>query len=271
MSIITISRGSYGYGHEVAEEVARRLDYTHVSREILLEASNQFNVPEVKLQKAFDKGPSILDQITNGREKYIAYIEAAFLERMTNDNVVYEGFAGHFFIRGIAQALKVRINADIKKRVKLVMDSEGLSEEKALKFIKKIDQERKKWGLSLYRLDTFDTSLYDLVVQIGQIGVEDAIELICNTVNMDQFKTTPESKGLLYDRFVAARVRAKLISGNFPKAVVDCRNGVIEASALAPRLSQQKSLIAEIERIAGDLKGVSDVKFRGMSEFHKGA
>ncbi len=124
MSIITISRGSFGYGHEVAEEVARRLDYTHVSREILLEASNQFNVPEVKLQKVYDKGPSILDQITNGKEKYIAYIEAAFLERMTRDNVVYEGFAGQFFVRGIAHALKVRINADIKKRVKLVMDSE---------------------------------------------------------------------------------------------------------------------------------------------------
>ena len=52
MPIITISRGSYGKGKIVAEMVAERLGYTCVSRDVLLEASDMFNVPEVKLVRA---------------------------------------------------------------------------------------------------------------------------------------------------------------------------------------------------------------------------
>ena len=47
MTIITISRGSYSAGKEVAEKVAKRLEYECISREVLLEAS-----PEISLSKS---------------------------------------------------------------------------------------------------------------------------------------------------------------------------------------------------------------------------
>ena len=49
MSIVTISRGSYSRGKEVAEKLARALNYECISREIILEASEHFNIPELKL------------------------------------------------------------------------------------------------------------------------------------------------------------------------------------------------------------------------------
>ena len=49
MAIITISRGSYSKGREVAEKLAERLNYECISREILIEASEHFNTPEIKL------------------------------------------------------------------------------------------------------------------------------------------------------------------------------------------------------------------------------
>jgi len=48
MSIITISRGSYSRGKEVAEKLAETLRYECISRDILLEASEEFNIPEIK-------------------------------------------------------------------------------------------------------------------------------------------------------------------------------------------------------------------------------
>jgi hypothetical protein len=47
MAIITISRGSYSKGKEIAEKVAQELNYEHTSRDVLLEASEHFNVPEI--------------------------------------------------------------------------------------------------------------------------------------------------------------------------------------------------------------------------------
>ena len=80
MSVITISRGSYSYGKEVAEKVARKLGYECIAREVLLEASEHFNIPEVKLIQAFEGAPSLWDRLVQGKEKYIAFIQVALLK-----------------------------------------------------------------------------------------------------------------------------------------------------------------------------------------------
>jgi hypothetical protein len=49
MPIITISRGSYSKGKEVAEKVAQKLGYKCISQEIILEASEAFHVPEIRM------------------------------------------------------------------------------------------------------------------------------------------------------------------------------------------------------------------------------
>ena len=100
MSIITISRGSYSRGKEVAEKVAAALGYECISREILLEASEQFNIPEIKLVRAIHDAPSILERFTYGKEKYVAYLKAALMKHVQKDNVVYHGLAGHYLPPG---------------------------------------------------------------------------------------------------------------------------------------------------------------------------
>ena len=79
MSIVTISRGSFSHGKEVAEELAKRLGYKCISREIILEASKHFNIPEAKLARAIHDAPSILERITYGKERYVAYVREALL------------------------------------------------------------------------------------------------------------------------------------------------------------------------------------------------
>ena len=64
MAIITISRGSFSHGKEIAEKVAEILGYECVSREILLEASQYFKVSEKKLIESIHDAPSIFDRIT---------------------------------------------------------------------------------------------------------------------------------------------------------------------------------------------------------------
>ena len=72
MSVITISRGSYSHGAEIAEEVAQKLGYDCISRDILIEASKEFNIPEIKLLHAIHDAPSMLDRFFYRKEKYIA-------------------------------------------------------------------------------------------------------------------------------------------------------------------------------------------------------
>src|SRR5208283_580697 len=87
MAIITISRGSYSKGKEVAEKVAQKLGYQCYAREVILEASKEFNIPEIKLVKAVHDAPSILERFSYGKEKFIAYFQAALLKCLVRDNV----------------------------------------------------------------------------------------------------------------------------------------------------------------------------------------
>jgi len=194
MSIITISRGSYFRGREVAEKLAQKLGYECLSRDILLEASEEFNIPEIKLIRAIKDAPSILDRLTHQKERYVAFIRAALLKHVQKDNVVYHGLFGHFFLQDIPHVLKVRIVADLEDRVADEVKREGISEANAREIIVKDDEERRKWALHLYGADWWDATLYDLVIHLKSITVDDAVGLLCHMVQLPGFQTTLESQ-----------------------------------------------------------------------------
>ena len=150
MSIITISRGSYSRGKEVAERLAQSLGYECLSRDILLEASERYNIPEIKLIRAIHDAPSILERFTYGKEQYVAFIRAALLRHVQKDNVVYHGLAGHFMLQGIPHVLKVRILADLEDRVAEEMKRENISADEARRILLKDDEERRRWSLKTF-------------------------------------------------------------------------------------------------------------------------
>jgi cytidylate kinase len=213
MSIITISRGSYSRGKEVAEKLAQSLGYQCLSRDILLEASERYNIPEIKLVRAIHDAPSILERFTYSKESYVAYIRAALLRQVQKDNVVYHGLAGHFLLQALPHVLKVRIIADLEERVKEEMKRENISAEEARRILLKDDEERRKWSKSLYGIDTWDLSLYDLVIEIKCISVNGAVELIKCALQDPCFKTTPENQKLVDEMFLAAQKEAAKLSG----------------------------------------------------------
>jgi len=254
MAIITISRGSYSQGKTVAEKVAEKLNYECISREILLEASEHFNIPEFKLIRALHDSPSIFDRFADGKARYVAYLREALLEHVQKDNVVYHGLAGHFFLRGIPHVLKVRITADLEERIKRESEKENISLEEARHILVKDDDERRKWSLFLYNIDTWDSRLYDLVLHIGQITVDDAVSIILHTVRLPCFKTTPEAQSTLDDYVVCARVQAVL-----PTEDVSAKAGVVTVRVHAPLIHEER-IGAEIRDKLEGIEGVKDVR-----------
>lgn len=194
MSIITISRGSYSRGVEIAEMVAEKLGYQCLARDFLIEASKEFNIPEVKLIQALEDPPSFFERFTNEKKKYIAYIQTALINNLRADNIVYHGLAGHFFVKDIPHVLKVRIIADLEYRIKFVMERDKISRDKAIDFLKKIDSSRREWGQYLYGLNLEDPTHYDIVINTENLTLEVVVDIICEMVTLKQFQTTPESQ-----------------------------------------------------------------------------
>ena len=199
MSIITISRGSYSRGVEIAEMVAEKLNYQCLARDVLIEASKEFNIPEVKLIQALEDPPSFFERFTNEKKKYIAYIQTALINNLRADNIVYHGLAGHFFVKDIPHVLKVRIIADLEYRIKFVMERDKISRDKAIDFLKKIDSARREWGQHLYGLNLEDPIHYNVVINTENMSLETSVDIICKMVAWEQFQTTPESQKKMDD------------------------------------------------------------------------
>ena len=257
MSIITISRGSYTRGKEVAEKLAQTLGYQCLSRDILLEASELYNIPEIKLVRAIHDAPSILERFTYSREPYVAYIRAALLHQVQKDNVVYHGLAGHFLLKGVPHVLKVRIIADLEDRVKEEMKRENIPAEEARRILRKDDDERRKWSKHVYGIDTWDPSLYDLVINIKYITVDGAVDIIKCALKDPCFQTTPEGQKLVDEMSLAARIEAALIE-DIPSIQVEAKEAEVFIY-LKRDLCKDKELISRIKRLASKVAG-SDIK-----------
>jgi len=260
MAIITISRGSYSKGKEVAEKVAQKLGYQCYAREVILEASKEFNIPEIKLVNAVHDAPSILERFSYGKEEFIAYFQAALLKCFRRDNVVYHGLAGHFYVKGVSHVLKVRIIADMKDRIQIVMDREKIPYESAVTLIKNDDLERRKWSQHLYGINTSDPILYDLVIRVRKMSADDAADVICHTAGLETFKTTFESQKAMEDLVLASEVKTTLLELR-PEIQVSVRDGVVTLGTSA-KIMKDPDVVREMERITGSIPGVKEINVK---------
>jgi cytidylate kinase len=257
MSIITISRGSYSSGKEIAVKVAERLGYDCVDREVFLEASEEYNLPEIKLVRAIHDAPSILERLGHSKERYTAKFEAAFLRHMKKDSVVYHGLAGQYFIQDVPHVLKIRIIADMGLRVRLEAERESISPKEARKLLEKDDEERRRWSAHLFGIDITDSSLYDVVYNIRAMTTDSVADAICHLIAQGQFNTSSWSQRVLEDLLTAAEVKLRLISYD-PYISVTSRDGEITITTRSAA-SHQKAVQSELVATAMSIDGVTDV------------
>ena len=206
MTIVTISRFTMTGGRELAECVAERLGIPSVSREVITHVADQFGISEETLWEK-------LSQTTQGaRERYLylCALQLALAEKAQEGPFVYHGLAGHFLMQGIPQVLKVGIVAPIKQRAQTFMKRKNVGFEEAVRSIEHWDGMRRKWVRFLYGVDWLDPSFYDMVINIGTIGMQSASDLIIFTLGREEFKDLPGRQRVIDDFVLAAKVQLQL-------------------------------------------------------------
>ena len=89
MPIITIYRGTFTAGEEIANRVAQSLGYRCVSRKVLLEASRSYGISEAKLNEVLEKDAHWWERWLQDMRPYRAALQAAMCEIAQEGNIVY--------------------------------------------------------------------------------------------------------------------------------------------------------------------------------------
>lgn len=210
MSVITISQATASGGRMLSEAVCGRLGYRYLGREEIIAKAARSGVSEEQLRAAMEKPPSFLGQSQHTKYVYLALVQAALTEEVRAGNVVYDGLAGHLLLGKGQHVLRVRIIAPMVFRVAMVELNRRISRKEAIAFIEKADEDRQKWTRFLHGVNWEDPALYDAVLNLEQMTLVDATDVICALAQSSCFQPTPETRADLDDLAVSSAVKAKL-------------------------------------------------------------
>jgi len=258
MPIVTLSSSSQKKRRLIAERIAERLGHTCMSREVILEASEQFNVPEIKLAKAIHDSPTIFERLSNGKERYIAFFKASLLNNLKNGGIVYHGIVGHFFVQRVPHVLKVRIIDSMENRIQEEMEREDVPENVARKRVVQEDRERYNWCSALYKMDTRDPELYNMVINLERISVDDCVDIICHALDKDSFKKTADAEKQLKDMALTATVKAAIVQ-KYSEATVSSYDGNV-LIRMDPPVAQIPKKKRDIRALTCGIEGIKKLE-----------
>ena len=253
MAIITIYQGASGSGEELDEAVAEALGYGCVSREVLIQASLRYGIPEIRLNEIAEKELPWWNRFLQNLDPYRLALQASFCEIAESNAIVYHGHLGHELLPDARHVLKVLLTAPIEMRAQQVQARQKLSAAAARRYVEAMDKARSRRLLTLFGVDWRDPSRYDLVINLGRLSAA-AKRLILEAVQLPDYQMTPESKQTFLDFALAARVRAALVlSPELSGALLDVKasEGEISVSGILPSWFYEDNVIAKIKQVAG--------------------
>jgi cytidylate kinase len=258
MAIITISRGTFSGGKAVAEELSRKLKYPCISKEVILDAAEEFGIPEGKLIAAMEKPPKAWIESPAKKIAHLNYVRYALLKRARKNDLVYHGYAGHLLLSDISHVICVRVIADMEYRIKAAIEHKKLTRKEAISFIKKLDKQGLNWSKFLYGVDWNNPALYDIVINLDRISVENAADIIVKMTGMDDFKPDENSMLALDNQVLSSLVWAALTKDkrtNTSNLQVVSDKGKVTISGST---GSKKSLMA-IDEVTRGVEGVKEV------------
>jgi len=203
MAVITISRQFGAGGWLLGERLAKRLGYRCVNEGMIQEVAKKGKISSGrvrvfeksgtnKLMKFLDKLVSTgsVDRFVSERhghldEKgYVKIVRGIFKELHEKGNVIIIGRGGQYILKDYPNTYHLLLVGDMKSRIRLIMDTHKLTEDKAKAMIKKMGGQRAR-VLRLFSGHEFHDNpiYYDLVINTTQVSLQKTEELVINLVS----------------------------------------------------------------------------------------
>ncbi len=110
-----------------------------------------------------------------------------------------------------------------------------------------------------FGVDPWDTSLYDMVIHIHKLTVEDAVEYIAHATGRPCFETTPEAQRKMDDVALACRVKAALVKDEYFEVGVTSEFGnVVVYTAKGGR--HQDTLDQKVKKMRRSVPGINHLE-----------
>ena len=212
MAIITLSQQAFDGAGELAQRISGLLGYKLVSRDDIVEKTGQYGISKDRQDRAMSRRLGMFRRMDLGWRRYRIYSQAALTKEIRKGCLVYLGANGLVRFRDFPNVLNVQVRTGIERRIDNLMKRAeyALNRKKARDLIEKVDDREARWRNTFYSNGQARPSEFDLVIELGQIDMSDACELISATMERKEYQTTYKSLEVIDLLTVAAELRARI-------------------------------------------------------------
>ncbi len=199
--VITVCLEPGSGGRLIAEELAKRLNFTLFDKNILITMANTAAVESKSLDTIEQQRPSgIQDFITSLMDKnyvytgdYVGFLkqQVEIIGKLGRGVIVGRGAN---FILPPQDRFSIRVIAPLDTRIRNVSFRNGVSLTEARKRIKNREQRRKTFIRETFREDIADIMHYDLIINTARMDLDTAVESVIGAVIGSQTNRTFEKE-----------------------------------------------------------------------------
>ncbi len=186
---LAISREAGAGGSEIARVIGERLGWDVLDKNLMECIASRLNTSKGLIERldetssnwAYDLMAAWLDREMVGHGTYLRHLEGIMLAAARRGNVVLVGRGGGFLLPREG-GVSVRLVASEEYRIERTMRLENVSHAAAKESVRNLERGRSEFVDRHFHRNIGDPHLYDLVLNVGRLGVETTVELIVATI-----------------------------------------------------------------------------------------
>ena len=211
MPVIAMTQEMASLGKDVALGVAEKLGLQLVRHEIGDMVAGRMQVKKSLIRRIREGKASRIEKWAADEKTISIYTAEEVFDLAVKGNVLIRGWGATLLLRAVPHVPCIRVCAPLEVRVKRLMERLETDDESLARHEIEVDDRARASRMGEhFDVSWGDPTLYDLTLNTERVSIATCVEEVVRLAHSAEFRETPESKQLLADLALQARVRGAL-------------------------------------------------------------
>lgn len=259
MPVIAMTQEMGSLAKDVSLQLAQAGQLAIMRHEVLENVAGRMHVPGSLISRLREGKAGLVERLTTDKERVAVYTAQEVFDLADKGNIVLRGWGATCLLRPVRHVLRVRVTRPFRQRVAWLMENLGTDDESfAEAEVRRSDNAHASRMHDQFGVTWGDPLLYDLVLNTDRVSVESCVEQIRQLASRPEFQETAESRAMLADLALNARIRAALKDHESTRDIninIESKNGKAVLSGIVINAHES----AEAARVASTVAGIVSV------------
>ncbi len=268
MTVIAMTREMGTLGKDVAAGLSETLGIEVIHQELVEHhLAERLQLGDSAVHRFLEGRSSLWERWKIDSNRMSRYTADEVLQLTSQGDVLIRGWGAAQLLRDVSHVLCVRVCAPMSKRVVVMMERLGITDEKAMRL--EIERNDNAHGRTIERQfggDWRDPENYDIVLNTEFLPIETCVAQLQQLAGSSAFTETKESRARLADKAIEAEVRnildANIVGTPFGSGIyVTVVDGNVTLSGVVAGFREINPTLENIRKIDAVNEVTNDVQF----------